>query len=117
AELLENATSFSPPDSHVELSGWLLETGEVMLSVQDEGIGMSAVRMSELNARLTDPASFEAGEQAADGAGLGLQVISLLAARHGVRVELREQKGNGVTAVVVLPQALLPKAPPAASPP
>ncbi|MEV5157959.1 nitrate- and nitrite sensing domain-containing protein [Streptomyces sp. NPDC053728] len=117
AELLENATSFSPPDSHVELSGWLLETGEVMLSVQDEGIGMSAVRMSELNARLADPASFEAGEQAADGAGLGLQVSSLLAARHGVRVQLREQKGSGVTAVVVLPQALLPKAPPAASPP
>ncbi|WP_307128836.1 nitrate- and nitrite sensing domain-containing protein [Streptomyces sp. B1I3] len=117
AELLENATSFSPPDSHVELSGWLLETGEVMLSVQDEGIGMSAVRMSELNARLADPASFEAGEQAADGAGLGLQVTSLLAARHGVRVQLREQKGSGVTVVVVLPQALLPKAPPTASPP
>ncbi|WP_329043365.1 nitrate- and nitrite sensing domain-containing protein [Streptomyces sp. NBC_00178] len=117
AELLENATSFSPPDSHVELSGWLLETGEVMLSVQDEGIGMSAVRMGELNARLADPASFEAGEQAADGAGLGLQVTSLLAARHGVRVQLREQKGNGVAAVVVLPQALLPKAPPTATPP
>ncbi|MFC9942038.1 sensor histidine kinase [Streptomyces pratensis] len=117
AELLENATSFSPPDSHVELSGWLLETGEVMLSVQDEGIGMSAVRMGELNARLADPASFEAGEQAADGAGLGLQVTSLLAARHGVRVQLREQKGSGVTAVVVLPQALLPKAPPVSSPP
>lgn len=117
AELLENATSFSPPDSHVELSGWLLETGEVMLSVQDEGIGMSAVRMGELNARLADPSSFEAGEQSADGAGLGLQVTSLLAARHGVRVQLREQKGSGVTVVVVLPQALLPKAPPAASPP
>ncbi|MER5555033.1 nitrate- and nitrite sensing domain-containing protein [Streptomyces sp. NPDC002793] len=117
AELLENATSFSPPDSHVELSGWLLETGEVMLSVQDEGIGMSAVRMSELNAKLADPASFEAGEQAADGAGLGLQVTSLLAARHGVKVELRDQKGSGVTAVVVLPQTLLPKAPPASTPP
>ncbi|MFC9174002.1 nitrate- and nitrite sensing domain-containing protein [Streptomyces sp. NPDC057107] len=117
AELLENATSFSPPDSHVELSGWLLETGEVMLSVQDEGIGMSTVRMGELNARLADPASFEAGEQNADGAGLGLQVTSLLAARHGVRVQLREQKGSGVTAVVVLPQTLLPNSLPASSPP
>lgn len=117
AELLENATSFSPPDSHVQLSGWLLETGEVMLSVQDEGIGMSSVRMGELNTRLGDPSLFEAGEQSADGAGLGLQVTSLLAARHGVRVQLREQKGSGVTAVVVLPQALLPKAPPAATPP
>ncbi|PSK69862.1 histidine kinase [Streptomyces sp. CS149] len=117
AELLENATSFSPPDSHVELSGWLLENGEVMLSVSDEGIGMSSVRMDELNARLADPTSFEVGEQNADGAGLGLQVTSLLAARHGVRVQLREQKGSGVTAVVVLPQALLPKTLPAATPP
>ncbi|MEK8144824.1 hypothetical protein NKH18_34545 [Streptomyces sp. M10(2022)] len=44
-------------------------------------------------------------------------MTSLLAARHDVRVQLREQKGSGVTAVVVLPQALLPKAPPASSPP
>ncbi|MFF1500221.1 nitrate- and nitrite sensing domain-containing protein [Streptomyces sp. NPDC058316] len=120
AELLENATSFSPPDSHVQLSGWLLETGEVMLSVQDEGIGMSAVRMGELNARLGDPTLFDMGEgddKGAPGAGLGLQVTSLLAARHGVRVQLRDHKGSGVTAVVVLPKVLLPKAPPAATPP
>ncbi|MFF9508805.1 nitrate- and nitrite sensing domain-containing protein [Streptomyces sp. NPDC014724] len=120
AELLENATSFSPPDSPVQLSGWLLETGEVMLSVQDEGIGMSAVRMGELNARLGDPTLFDRGEaddKGAPGAGLGLQVTSLLAARHGVRVQLRDHKGSGVTAVVVLPKVLLPKAPPAATPP
>ncbi|MEU4179039.1 nitrate- and nitrite sensing domain-containing protein [Streptomyces sp. NPDC026589] len=119
AELLENATSFSPPDSQVELSGWLLESGEVMLSVSDAGIGMSTVRMGELNARLADPASFEPGEKHIDmtGAGLGLQVTSLLAARHGVRVQLREQKGSGVTAVVVLPSAVLPNSLPASSPP
>ena len=54
AELLENATSFSPPDVPVEVSGWLLESGEVMLSVQDEGIGMTADRLARLNARLAD---------------------------------------------------------------
>ncbi|WP_189542242.1 sensor histidine kinase [Streptomyces gelaticus] len=117
AELLENATSFSPPDSQVQLSGWLLESGEVMLSVEDAGIGMSAARMDELNTRLGDPTLFDAGEQGADGAGLGLQVTALLAARHGVKVQLRDHKGSGITAVVVLPQALLPKAPPAATPP
>ncbi len=41
AELMENATSFSPQDLPVEVSGWLLENGEVMLSVQDEGIGIA----------------------------------------------------------------------------
>ncbi|MFF5936636.1 nitrate- and nitrite sensing domain-containing protein [Streptomyces sp. NPDC012508] len=112
AELLENATSFSPPDTQVQLSGWLLESGEVMLSVQDEGIGMTESRLTELNARLAeaDPADV-AGE------GLGIRVAALLAARHGVRVQLREQKQGGIAAVVVLPLPLLPKAPPAAGPP
>src|SRR5690606_17023196 len=54
AELMENATSFSPPEQPVEVSGWLLESGEVMLSVQDEGIGISADRLKRLNARLAD---------------------------------------------------------------
>ncbi|MER8231698.1 nitrate- and nitrite sensing domain-containing protein [Streptomyces sp. NPDC094049] len=108
AELLENATSFSPPDASVQLSGWLLETGEVMLSVQDAGIGMTPGRLSELNARLSgaDPDAF-------DGEGLGMRVIALLAARHGVRVELREQQPGGTAAVVVLPPPLLPATPPA----
>ncbi|WP_306327993.1 sensor histidine kinase [Streptomyces venezuelae] len=109
AELLENATSFSPPDAEVQLSGWLLESGEVMLSVQDSGIGMTASRLAELNARLADadPAAFE-------GEGLGMRVVALLAARHGVRVELREQKPGGTAAVVVLPEPLLPTALPTA---
>ncbi|MFD3537266.1 nitrate- and nitrite sensing domain-containing protein [Streptomyces sp. NPDC058664] len=111
AELLENATSFSPPDAEVQLSGWLLESGEVMLSVQDSGIGMTASRLADLNERLAeaDPAAFE-------GEGLGMRVIALLAARHGVRVELREQKPGGTAAVVVLPQPLLPTAPPTTVP-
>ncbi|MEU5398367.1 nitrate- and nitrite sensing domain-containing protein [Streptomyces sp. NPDC005963] len=112
AELLENATSFSPPDAQVELSGWLLESGEIMLSVQDSGIGMTAGRLAELNVRLEDPESYEAAPPAASGRdaeGLGLRVAALLAARHGVRVQLREQAQGGVAAVVVLPQGLLPK--------
>ena len=114
AELLENATSFSPPDTHVQLSGWLLESGEIMLSVQDGGIGMAPERLADLNSRLADPATYTPGEHGGDaGEGLGLQVASLLAARHGVRIQLREQTQGGVTAVVVLPRALLPLEPPA----
>ncbi|MGW5254819.1 nitrate- and nitrite sensing domain-containing protein [Streptomyces sp. NPDC004012] len=117
AELLENAASFSPPDVTVEISGWLLESGEVMLSVQDEGIGMTGERMSRLNARLadfdpTEPYDQEGGE----GLGLGLYVVARLAHRHGVRVHLREQKQGGVAAVVVLPKTLLAAAPAAAVP-
>ncbi|WP_330356179.1 nitrate- and nitrite sensing domain-containing protein [Streptomyces chartreusis] len=117
AELMENATSFSPPDLPVEVSGWLLENGEVMLSVQDEGIGMTAERLGRLNTRLAefDPeASYDQeGEQ---GLGLGLYVVARLAHRHGVRVQLREQKQGGIAAVAVLPKGLLAPAPTAAVP-
>ncbi|WOX22096.1 nitrate- and nitrite sensing domain-containing protein [Streptomyces solicathayae] len=116
AELLENATAFSPPDAQVQLSGWLLESGEVMLSVQDEGIGMTEGRLAELNARLAEPDP-EDSDADLEGEGLGIRVTALLAARLGVRVQLREQKQGGVAAVIVLPQPLLPDAPPAAVPP
>lgn len=112
AELLENATSFSPPDSSVEVSGWLLENGEVMLSVQDEGIGVTQDRMRELNARLADFDPDDAYDQeSGEGLGLGLYVVARLAARHGARVRLRDQKQGGVAAVVVLPEGILAKAP------
>ncbi|SOD83792.1 nitrate- and nitrite sensing domain-containing protein [Streptomyces sp. Ag109_G2-15] len=118
AELMENATSFSPPEMPVEVSGWLLESGEVMLSVQDEGIGLAADRLDRLNSRLTDfdPAS-PYDQEGETGLGLGLYVVARLAHRHGVRVQLREQKQGGVAAVVVLPQPLLTEAPTAAAPP
>lgn len=118
AELMENATSFSPPDLPVEVSGWLLESGEVMLSVQDEGIGMAADRLGHLNARLADfdPESHYDNE-GDTGLGLGLYVVARLAHRHGVRVQLREQKQGGIAAVVVLPATLLTEAPATALPP
>ncbi|MFF5575603.1 nitrate- and nitrite sensing domain-containing protein [Streptomyces luteogriseus] len=117
AELMENATSFSPPDLPVEISGWLLENGEVMLSVQDEGIGMTEERLERLNSRLADfdpEAPYD--QEGEDGLGLGLYVVARLAQRHGVRVQLREQKQGGVAAVVVLPRTLLAAAPPVSVP-
>nr|WP_093865999.1 nitrate- and nitrite sensing domain-containing protein [Streptomyces sp. KS_5] len=117
AELMENATSFSPPDLPVEVSGWLLENGEVMLSVQDEGIGMTGERLGRLNTRLAefDPeVSYD--QEGEEGLGLGLYVVARLAHRHGVRVQLREQKQGGIAAVAVLPKGLLAPAPTAAVP-
>nr|WP_328708058.1 nitrate- and nitrite sensing domain-containing protein [Streptomyces mesophilus] len=114
AELLENATSFSPPDAAVEVSGWLLESGEVMLSVQDEGIGLTPERLRAVNSRLADfdPAALHTGSADGDeGLGLGLYVVARLAARHGVRVQLREQKNGGAAAVAVLPKPILAAAP------
>ena len=123
AELLENAATFSPPDAEVQLSGWLLESGEVMLSVEDEGIGITSRRLSALNARLSLPDGQEppemesAGEGTASdrrsesGLGMGLYVVARLASRHGLRVQLRERKQGGITAVVAVPAPLLPVRP------
>ncbi|WP_406495465.1 nitrate- and nitrite sensing domain-containing protein [Streptomyces sp. NBC_01604] len=120
AELMENATSFSPPDLPVEVSAWLLESGEVMLSVQDEGIGMAGDRLTRLNSRLADfdpETTYDSYDQEdEEGLGLGLYVVARLAHRHGVRVQLREQKQGGIAAVVVLPKTLLAPAPAAAVP-
>ncbi|WP_328916024.1 MULTISPECIES: nitrate- and nitrite sensing domain-containing protein [unclassified Streptomyces] len=104
AELLDNAAGFSSPTDEILLSGWLLETGEVMLSVEDTGIGVAPQRLEELNALLADP------DPAPPGAvsGMGLYVVARLAHRHGVRVQLRPKQSGGTTAVVVLPQLLLP---------
>ncbi|MFF3559914.1 nitrate- and nitrite sensing domain-containing protein [Streptomyces sp. NPDC002574] len=103
AELLENATTFSPPETEVQLSGWMLENGELMLSVEDEGIGLPAARREELNALLTqaDPAA-----PTSEATGMGAYVIARLAARHGIRVQLRDAKHGGTTAVVVVPASL-----------
>ncbi|SCD33137.1 Signal transduction histidine kinase [Streptomyces sp. di50b] len=117
AELMENATAFSPPDMPVEVSAWLMESGEVMLSVQDEGIGMAEDRLERLNTRLSefDPeAAYDAESE--EGLGLGLYVVARLAHRHGVQVQLRKQKQGGIAAVVVLPDPLLAPATPTAVP-
>ncbi|MEV5375571.1 nitrate- and nitrite sensing domain-containing protein [Streptomyces nondiastaticus] len=130
AELLENATAFSPPDAQVQVSAWHLEGGEIVLCVQDEGIGMAPERLAEANALLADPApagpppavpdhtaraagAGRSGRAGQSQLGLGLYVVARLAARHGIRVQLREQATGGVAAVVVLPVGLLPAGPPA----
>ncbi|WP_344960399.1 sensor histidine kinase [Streptomyces thioluteus] len=122
AELLENATAFSPPDVPVQVSGWLLENGDVMLSIQDEGIGMAPDRLEEINSLLAQadpepPGAALPGHADEPVMGLGLYVVARLAARHAVRVQLREQRPGGITAVVVLPARLLPAGPPAVTDP
>lgn len=113
AELLENATTFSPPDAKVKVAGWLLDTGDVVLSVTDEGIGITEDRLEALNSRLSTPEAYDEEPEAEHGLGLGLYVAGRLAARHGVTAELRAARHGGTEALVVVPAALLPAAPPA----
>jgi len=102
AELIENATSFSPPHTRVNVGGDVVTHG-FAIEIEDRGLGMTAEALAECNARLTDPPDFDP----ANSAQLGLFVVARLAARHGVRVQLRPSPYGGVTAVVLLPDEII----------
>jgi Nitrate and nitrite sensing/Histidine kinase-, DNA gyrase B-, and HSP90-like ATPase len=106
AELLENATMFSPPSRRVRVSA-RRSIDSVTVSVFDEGIGMSQRHVAELNARLARPTMLTS-----ELAGtMGLLVVGRLAARHRIAVELRSAAGGGTVALVALPNTVLTPAP------
>ncbi|MGW4502149.1 sensor histidine kinase, partial [Micromonospora sp. NPDC004336] len=102
AELIENATAFSPPHTRVEISGQHVANGYAV-EVTDRGLGMSAAALEDANRRLARSPDFEPTETAR----LGHFVVARLAARHGVRVRLRPSDGGGLTAVVLIPADLV----------
>ncbi len=105
AELLDNATSFSPPQSQVRLYGEPAAKG-VVIEVEDNGLGMSAADRDRHNAVLADPPDFDTMALKGDPR-LGLFVVARLAARHGIRVELRSSSYGGTRAIVLIPATLL----------
>jgi PAS domain S-box-containing protein len=102
AELVENATSFSSPTTTVEVSGSPTGNGYV-LEIEDHGIGMSEAELAEANKRLAEPLAADV----AVSRMMGFHVVGRLAARHGIRVQLRHHWFGGVTALVLLPAVLL----------
>jgi len=102
AELIENATTFSPPNTRVSIGAEPVTHG-LAIDIEDRGLGMPAAELAEFNARLADPPDFDPGSSAQ----LGLFVVARLAARHGVAVQLRPSPYGGITAVALLPSTLL----------
>ncbi|MEV6927248.1 nitrate- and nitrite sensing domain-containing protein [Dactylosporangium sp. NPDC051485] len=107
AEVIENATTYSPPHTRVQISGQLVPNGYA-IEIEDRGLGMPPEAIEEANQRLLQPPDFDP----ANSARLGLFVVALLAARHGVRVTLRASAYGGVTAVVLVPPHLIAGATP-----
>jgi signal transduction histidine kinase len=105
AELLDNATSFSPPQAQVRLSGEPAAKG-IVVEVEDNGLGMDDDERDRRNAVLSDPPDFEAMALKGDPR-LGLFVVARLAARHGIKVELRSSSYGGTRAIVLIPATLL----------
>lgn len=103
AELLENATSFSPPNTAVTVVGRAVPDGH-QLAIFDYGLGMTPEDLAEANRRLNQVAAFDRESNKM----LGFQVVARLAARHQVKVMLTTTPGGtGVTAIVRLPKSIL----------
>ncbi|MEU7848829.1 nitrate- and nitrite sensing domain-containing protein [Micromonospora parva] len=102
AELMENATVFSPPHTRVLVSAETSGLG-VRLTVVDHGIGMSEQRLAEENARFTRRERLDLAPTEV----LGLFVVGRLARRHGWQVALAATGGGGVTAQLEIPLASL----------
>ena len=102
AEIVENATTFSPEDTQVYVTGQPLTSGGVLLDITDNGVGISEQEMSHANWRLDNPPVVDV----AVSRRMGLFVVGRLAARHGVRVRLRHAQSGGLTALIWLPESV-----------
>ncbi|MFG2830315.1 ATP-binding protein [Streptomyces sp. NPDC048434] len=105
AELVENASIYSAPQTSVLLRAQLVTAG-LAVEVEDRGLGMSADEQSRMNALLADPEHVDVAELLSDGR-IGLFVVSSLARRHGIVVRLQSNIYGGVQAVLIVPQELL----------
>ncbi|ASU84152.1 hypothetical protein CDO52_16365 [Nocardiopsis gilva YIM 90087] len=106
AELLENASSFSPPHTSVTVRGESLANGAYALEVEDRGLGMPPDRYARANELLAAPPDFDLADMREDSQ-LGLFVIATIADRHGLKVTLRPSPYNGTQAIVVLPPQVI----------
>jgi signal transduction histidine kinase len=109
AELIENATKFSPPQTQALLRAQFVTAG-LAIEVDDRGLGMLPNDRQRMNELLTDPGRVNLGELMQDGR-IGLFVVSALARRHGVRVHLQGNIYGGTQAVIVLPKPLIDAGP------
>ncbi len=102
AELVENATIFSPPHTTVYVRGGAVGRGFVV-EVEDRGLGLSREEYDQINERLADPPEFDL----ADSDRLGLFVVARLAARQNINVCLRPSPYGGTTAILLIPSELV----------
>jgi signal transduction histidine kinase len=105
AELIDNATAFSPPGSPIEVRGNPVGKG-VVVEVEDQGLGIEADRREALNKMFRDPPDFGLVALLEDPR-IGFFVVARLAHQHGVRVSLTESTYGGVRAGVLVPSVLI----------
>ncbi|PYX63987.1 MAG: hypothetical protein DMG78_31060, partial [Acidobacteria bacterium] len=102
AELIENATLYSPSGTQVEIRAGRVANG-FAVEIDDRGLGIEPDQLREINQQLASPPDFDL----ADADRLGLFVGAKLAAKHGVRVSLRPSPYGGTSAIALLPNSIV----------
>ncbi|MFB9531487.1 sensor histidine kinase [Nonomuraea roseola] len=102
AELIENAVSFSPPYTMVQVGGQVVANGYVF-EIEDRGLGMTPEDLQAANERIAEPSGF----RLTGAARLGLYVVARLAERHQIQVQLNASQYGGTTVAVLVPRELI----------
>lgn len=102
AELLDNATKFSRPETWVVLQANRRGDGAV-LTVTDSGVGITPERLAGFNERLASPAQLDVHAVRA----MGLTVAGHLATRYGITITLTPGPQGGTVAEVGLPEDIV----------
>ncbi|MFC8364947.1 nitrate- and nitrite sensing domain-containing protein [Streptomyces griseorubiginosus] len=105
AELIENATLYSPAPSPVGVRAGLVAKG-LVVEVEDRGLGMSEEEYASFNTHLAEAPKFDV-VALADDLRLGMFVVARLANRHGIQVTLRSSPYGGTTAIVLIPHEIV----------
>ncbi|HKN97669.1 MAG TPA: nitrate- and nitrite sensing domain-containing protein [Pseudonocardiaceae bacterium] len=105
AELLDNATSYSEPNTRVSVRIARTRSRELAIQITDRGVGMTEDDVRLANERLANPPDIDVGVTRR----MGLYVVARLARRHNIRVKLRanEDIDGGTVALIVIPEDLV----------
>lgn len=116
AELLDNATRYSPPQTRVHLSTVEVQAG-IAVEIEDGGVGLGEEARLRVERVLAEVKSGLDLADLGENPRLGLSVVGRLAQTHRFQVSLRPSAYGGVRAVLVIPRDLVTVVPLAATPP
>ncbi|GAA3025814.1 ATP-binding protein [Kitasatospora albolonga] len=110
AELLDNATRYSPPQTNVHLTAVEVQTG-IAIEIEDGGLSLSEEGRARAERMLRDAQEGIDLKDLGETPRLGLAVVGRLAQAYGFQVSLRPSAYGGVRAVLIVPQELLTATP------
>ncbi|MFJ1973758.1 sensor histidine kinase [Streptomyces sp. NPDC087903] len=105
AELLDNATRYSPPQTKVHVTAVEVQTG-VAIEIEDAGVSLSEEARAQVEGML-ERARTGGVEDLGDSPRLGLAVVGRLCQTYKMQVSLRASAYGGVRAVLVVPSDMM----------